>query len=195
MPFGFSNVQKIQKMDYSDLTTFLVMFILLASVSLLLVYMLLNVNNKMNNFMKMYDDEQDKQEEDLEKTFNKINENNKKLRKMVDSKNVILNKDKDIFDKLDNKITDNEDRLNEDNELINNLRDVQFSTSIGSGPKDFHIGHNNEMTFGEDGTIKLNLTDDIKFKMCDEEGSNCSQVITKRFIENKLPVQIRNGSS
>lgn len=195
MPFGFSNVQKIQKMDYSDLTTFLVMFILLASVSLLLVYMLLNVNNKMNNFMKMYDDEQDKQEEDLEKTFNKINESNKKLRKMVDSKNVILNKDKDIFDKLGNKITDNENRLNEDNELINNLRDVPFSTSIGSGPKDFHIGHNDEMTFGSNGTINLNLSDDTNFRMCDKEGNNCSQVITKRFIENKLPVQIRNGSS
>ena len=133
MPFGFSNVQK---MDYSDLTTFLVMFILLASVSLLLVYMLLNVNNKMNNFMKMYDDEQDKQEEDLEKTFNKINESNKKLRKMVNSKNVILNEDKEIFNELDNKITANENRLNEDNELINNLRDVPFSTSIGSGPKE-----------------------------------------------------------
>ena len=95
------------------------------------------------------------------------------------------------------KINENENRLNEDNELINNLRDIplKLGDNVGSGPKDFHIGHNNEMTFGADGTINLKLSDDTNFRMCDKEGNNCSQVITKRFIENKLPVQIRNGSS
>jgi hypothetical protein len=194
MPFGYSN---LQNMDYSNLSSFLGMIILLALVSLLLVYMLLNVNNKMNNFMKMYDDEQDKQEEDLEKTFEKINENNKKLQKIVNSKNVILNEDKEVFNELDSKINENENRLNEDNELINNLRDIplKLGDSVGSGPKDFHIGHNNEMTFGADGTINLKLSDDTNFRMCDEGGNNCSQVITKRFVENRLPVQIRDGSS
>ena len=74
--------------------------------------------------MKIYDDEQDKQHDDLEKTFKKINESNKNLKTLVDSKKVDLERDDEILNELGSRISQNEQRLAEDNQLIDNLRDI-----------------------------------------------------------------------
>jgi len=189
MPFGNVNLQKL---DYSNLSSLLVIIVLLSLVTLLLVYMILNVNNKMDNFMKIYDDEQDKQEEDLENTFKKINKSNKNLKKIVDSKNVDLKKDDEILNKLGSRIDENEQRLAKDNLLIDNLRDIPFGRNTDN--TGVNIGSNNQMTLGDDGTIDVNLEDERNFKLCDKNGENCSRVITRKFVDERLPI-IPSGSA
>jgi hypothetical protein len=187
----FNNVS-LEKLDYDNLSSLLVMIVLLSLVTLLLIYMILNVNNKMDNFMKIYDDEQDKQEDDLKKTFQEINNSNDNLKKIVDSKKIEQNKDDDIFNELESRISENEQRLSQDNQLINNLHDVSFSRN--SNNTGINIGNNNQMSLGDDGTININLDDERNFKLCDKDGNNCSRVITRKFVDDKLPI-IPRGSS
>jgi len=71
----FSNIN-LQKMNSDNLSSLLIMIILFSIVSLFLIYLILNIKNKMNNFIKIYDDEQDIQEENLKKTFKEIDKNN-----------------------------------------------------------------------------------------------------------------------
>tara|TARA_Y100001970_G_scaffold293871_1_gene444117 strand:+ start:4258 stop:4827 length:570 start_codon:yes stop_codon:yes gene_type:complete len=189
MPFGNVNLQKL---NYDNLSSLLVMIVLLSLVTLLLVYMILNVNNKMNNFMKIYDDEQDKQHDDLEKTFKKINESNKNLKTLVDSKKIDLERDDEILNNLGSRIYQNEQRLAEDNQLIDNLRDIPFSRNADNTGVNF--GSNNQMTLGDDGTIQVNLEDERNFKLCNQNGENCSRVITRKFVDERLPI-IPSGSA
>lgn len=189
MPFGNVNLQKL---NYDNLSSLLVMIVLLSLVTLLLVYMILNVNDKMNNFMKIYDDEQDKQEKDLENTFKKINKSNKNLKILVDSKKIDLERDDEILSNLGSRIVENEQSLARDNQLIDNLHNVSFSRNADN--TGVNIGSNNQMTLGDDGTIHVNLEDERNFKLCDQNGENCSRIITRNFVDERLPI-IPSGSS
>jgi predicted RND superfamily exporter protein len=189
MVFGDINLQKI---NYDNLSSLIVIIVLLSFVTLLLVYMILNVNNKMNNFMKIYDDEQDKQEKDLENTFKKINKSNKNLKILVDSKKIDLERDDEILSNLGSRISENEQGLNRDNQLIDNLHNVSFSRNDDN--TGVNIGSNNQMTLGDDGTIQINLEDEKNFKLCNQNGENCSRIISRNFVDERLPI-IPSGSS
>ena len=188
----FGNIN-LQKLDYSNLSSLLVMIVLLSLVTLLLVYMILNVNNKMNNFMKIYDDEQDNQEVKLESTFKKMSQSHQNLRALVDSKNVDLTRDDEILDELGSRISQNEQRLAEDNLLIDNLRDIPFSRNTDN--TGVNLGANNQMTLGNDGAIHVNLEDERNFKLCNQNGENCSRVITRKFVDERLPIIPRDESA
>ena len=180
---SFSNVAKSsQRIDVGDISSYIVIVILLALVTLFLVYLILNVNNKMDNFMKIYNDEQDRQYKDLGSTFNKIHNSNKNLKDIIENTDIDLENTTNNLDELEEQINTNQQSIQENNELMNNI-----NKNISVSGNNISIGPNKELTMTKN-SIQINLQDDANFRLCDLSGKNCSRIITKKYVEKNLPI-------
>tara|TARA_B100001109_G_scaffold32218_1_gene25366 strand:+ start:150 stop:743 length:594 start_codon:yes stop_codon:yes gene_type:complete len=187
---SFNNVAKSsQRIDIGDISSYVVILILLALVTLFLVYLILNVNNKMDNFMKIYNDEQDRQYKDLGSTFNKIHESNKNLKDIIEQTDTNLEDTSNNLDELEEQINTNQESIQENSELMNNI-----SNNISVSGNNINIGPNQELTL-TDNSIQINLQDDANFRLCDISGENCSRIITKNYVEQNLPIIPDVGSN
>ena len=68
-----------------NLTEILILGILLIIVTLFLLYMILNVNNKMNEFIKIYEQEQQQQYDNLESDFQEIDGQNSIIKEIINN--------------------------------------------------------------------------------------------------------------
>jgi len=138
------------------------MIVLLSIISLFLIYLILNIKNKMDNFMIIYDDEQNIQEENLKKTFKEIDKNNSNLETLIE-----LNVDKKFLLDLGSNIDKNTNNIQSTAELLKN-------NPINTNNNEIIIGSNNGIRIGS-GYIDFNLSD-YNLKVCNRDGEECSFV-------------------
>ena len=178
----FRNIN-LQKMNSDNLSSLLIMIVLLSIISLFLIYLILNIKNKMNNFIKIYDDEQDIQEENLKKTFKEIDKNNSNLETLIKLKNVELEHNVNDLNELGSDISNNTKNIQNTKLLINNLKDIPIKNNNNR----INIGSNNEISIGN-GNIDFKLDSYKNLKVCDNAGENCSFVINQQFVDSNLPI-------
>lgn len=178
-----------KRFQYEDISSYVVIFGLLVLVTLFLIYLILNVNNKMDSFMKIYNDEQDRQYKDLDSTFNKIHKSNENLKKIIQNADSNLGSTVNNFEKIKNDINTNQELIQEN---ANTMENINNNISISDNV--INIGPNQELTLS-DKNIQINLQNDANFKLCDIDGENCSRIITKNYVEQNLPIIPTEGSN
>jgi hypothetical protein len=149
---------------------FIVLIILLSVIGV--GYALLNVLDYHKMFSNFYNQDQNNQQRSLSKTFKSINENEKQFTKRGDAQQKKL---KDHDTKLENLkavTTKNQSDILGNTKLIN----------------DNYTQLNNMLEHDKD-LVKLKIADPTKLVLCDENGNNCSQIVTKKFIKT-LPIEI-----
>jgi len=175
--------EKPKEISYKDMSSYLVIIVLIVLVTLFLLYLILNVNSKMNSFMKIYNDEQKRQYKDLDLTFNKIHKSNKNLQGIIESAEDKLGSNVSNLDNIEEKINENKILIGENDKV---LEEIDEKINIPGDGKIF-IGKNREFELSED-IFKINLKNDQNLKLCKSNGSNCSTIISKRYVENNLPL-------
>jgi hypothetical protein len=155
-----------------NLTEILVLGILLIIVTLFLLYMILNVNNKMNEFIKIYEQEQQQQYDNLESDFKKIDGQNSIIKEIINNnkkKIPLNNKEINNLVKKINELGSDVKKNNMDLQTIdNNL------TYTGNG---FKIGKSdgNNIELGSNG-INFHVNNET-VRICNENGSDCNPII------------------
>ena len=178
------SLQNYYNSNNSNNESFIIIITIISLMTMLLVYMILNVNSKINNFMDIYNDEQNKQYDDLKKLFEKINNSNKNIKKLINSKNEFLDKNELDLSNLNDLANENKKIIDDNNNKINNLKDISYNTNN----KAINLGSNNKLSIQEDGLIKFNVKDSSSLKVCDKQGNNCSVIMNEDLISKKLPV-------
>lgn len=157
-----------------NLTEILVLGILLIIVTLFLLYMILNVNNKMNEFIKIYEQEQQQQYNNLESDFQKIDGQNNIIKEIINNneKKIPLNNEKinDLLNSI-NELGSDIYKNNMDLETIgNNLSYTNTGFIIGKRDgNNIELGSNSLDFNLNDGTNRVNI--------CKENGSDCLPIL------------------
>ena len=155
-----------------NLTEILILGILIIVVTLFLLYMILNVNNKMNEFIKIYEQEQQQQYDNLESDFKKIDGQNSII------KEIINNNEK----QLPYNTTEIQNLVKKINELgsdvgKNNMDLTTISVNLDKTDTGFMIGNRdgNNIEIGSNG-INFHVKDET-VRICNENGSDCNPII------------------
>ena len=157
-----------------NLTEILILGILLIIVTLFLLYMILNVNNKMNEFIKIYEQEQQQQYDNLESDFQEIDGQNSIIKEIINNneKNLPYNTGeiKNLVKKI-NELGSDVKKNNMDLETIgNNLSYTNTGFIIGNKNKNNIELGSNSLDFNlNDGTKRVNI--------CKENGSDCKPIL------------------
>ena len=69
-----------------------------------------------------------------------------------------------------------------------------INNNISISDNVINIGPNQELSLS-DNSIQINLQNDANFKLCDVNGTNCSRIITKNYVEQNLPIIPTEGSN
>lgn len=180
-----SSLQNYYNSNNGNNESFIIIITIISLMTMLLVYMILNVNSKINNFMDIYNDEQNKQYDDLKKSFEKINNSNKNIKKLINSKNEFLDKNELDLSNLNDLANNNKKIIDDNNNKINNLKNVSYNNNNRA----INLGSNNQLSIQDNGEIKFNVNDLNSIKVCDKQGNNCSVVMNEELISQKLPVK------
>ena len=156
-----------------NLTEILILGILLIIVTLFLLYMILNVNNKMNEFIKIYEQEQQQQYDNLESDFQEIDGQNSIIKEIINNnkKKIPLNNKK--IDVLVNKINELGSDVGKNNMDLTTIN-TKLSYTTDNG---FIIGNKdgNNIELGSNG-INFHVKDET-VRICNENGSDCNPII------------------
>ena len=174
--------EKPKEISYKDMSSYLVIIVLIVLVTLFLLYLILNVNSKMNSFMKIYNDEQKRQYKDLDLTFNKIHKSNKNLQGIIESAEDKLGSNVNNLDNIEEEINENKNLIDENDKVLE-----EIAEKITIDGDNIFIGKRGEFELSED-IFKINLENDQNLKLCNSNGSNCSGIISKRYVEENLPL-------
>jgi phage-related protein len=157
-----------------NLTELIILGILLILVTLFLLYMILNINNKMDEFVKIYEQEQKQQYSNLQNDFQKIDEQNNIIKEILDSTQNDLplnieeiNNLKTTFENIESGINSNTKAL----EIIKNNIEFDDSSNLIIKSKD----NEQSIYIGSD-TIRFNIIGN-KMQICDNVGSGCSSIV------------------
>ena len=151
---------------------FIVLIILLSVIGV--GYALLNVLDYHKMFTKFYNQDQNNQLRSLTKTFQSINNNEKQFEK---------------------KSIEQQKKIKEHDEKLENLKAVtsKNQSDISGNTKlinDNYAKMNNILEHDETkNLIKFKSADPKNLLLCDQNGDNCSQIVTKQFI-SRLPIEI-----
>jgi hypothetical protein len=155
-----------------NLTEILVLGILLIIVTLFLLYMILNVNNKMNEFIKIYEQEQQQQYDNLESDFQEIDGQNSIIKEIINNNEKQLPYNTDEITNLVKKIN----KLGSD-VYINNMDLETISNNLKYTNTGFMIGNRdgNNIEIGSNG-IDFHVNNET-VRICNENGSDCNPII------------------
>ena len=157
-----------------NLTEILVLGILLVIVTLFLLYMILNVNNKMNEFIKIYEQEQQQQYNNLESDFQKIDGQNSIIKEIINNNEKQLPYNSKKIDDLLNSINE----LGSD--IYKNKMDLEtIGNNLSYTNTGFIIGNKNKnnIELGSN-SLDFNLNDGTKrLNICKENGSGCLPIL------------------
>jgi hypothetical protein len=113
-----------------------------------------------------------------------------------------LNNPNDIIIKDKDGVTDYSQQdvyslIGHNNRLINDnytkVFNVLESTSTGESSTRLR-SEKASILMDNDGNVKINVLDRDKLKLCDENGTDCSQIVTREYID-KLPIVNSNDNS
>jgi hypothetical protein len=155
-----------------NLTEILVLGILLIIVTLFLLYMILNVNNKMNEFIKIYEQEQQQQYDNLESDFQKIDGQNSIIKEIINNNEKQLPYNTGEIKNLVKKINELGSDVEKNNIDLETIRVNLDKTNTG-----FMIGNRNGNNI-ELGSNGINFQVNNKtVRICNENGSDCNPII------------------
>ena len=155
-----------------NLTEILILGILIIVVTLFLLYMILNVNNKMNEFIKIYEQEQQQQYNNLESDFQEIDGQNSIIKEIINNNEKQLPYNTDEITNLVKKIN----KLGSDVGK-NNMDLTTISVNLDKTDTGFMIGNRdgNNIEIGSNG-INFHVKDET-VRICNENGSDCNPII------------------
>lgn len=155
-----------------NLTEILILGILLIIVTLFLLYMILNVNNKMNEFIKIYEQEQQQQYNNLESDFQEIDGQNSIIKEIINNNKKKIPLNNQIIDDLVKKINELGSDVDKNNIDLETIRVNLDKTNTG-----FMIGNRNgnNIELGSNG-INFQVNNGT-VRICNENGSDCNPII------------------
>lgn len=155
-----------------NLTEILILGILLIIVTLFLLYMILNVNNKMNEFIKIYEQEQQQQYNNLESDFQEIDGQNSIIKEIINNNKKKIPLNNQIIDDLVKKINELGSDVDKNNIDLETIRVNLDKTNTG-----FMIGNRNgnNIELGSNG-INFHVNNGT-VRICNENGSDCNPII------------------
>jgi predicted PurR-regulated permease PerM len=157
-----------------NLTEILILGILLIIVTLFLLYMILNVNNKMNEFIKIYEQEQQQQYNNLESDFQEIDGQNSIIKEIINNNEKNLPYNTEEIKNLVKKINELGSDVNKNNMDLETISDNLTYTNTG-----FMIGNEskNNIELGSN-SLSFNLNDGTnRVNICKENGSDCKPIL------------------
>lgn len=178
--------EKPNEISYKDMSSYIVIIVLIVLVTLFLLYLILNVNSKMNSFMKIYNDEQKRQYKDLDLTFNKIHKSNENLQGIIESAEDKLGSNINNLDDIEETINENKNSIGVNHETLNKIND-----NITIDGDQIFIGKKREFQLSDD-IFKINLENDQNLKLCNSNGGSCSRIISKNYLEDNLPLKLND---
>lgn len=191
---------------------------LLISVTILVtLYILMNMKDDFKIFKGIYNDEQDYKHNKLMQIFGKLSTNDEQLKSKADEHNKKLANHEDRLVVHNTRLDDHKTKLDGHDTLLEGHGDrkayavldtqasaIASNTSLindkyselnallegdaASGTK--LKSSRAEVNMEPDGKIKINVENPDKVEICDTTGANCSEVITKKWLNENTSINV-----